>query len=507
MDSLIFKSFLPEIFFSTATLMLIVLNTRTINNLKYNFPVIDKEIFSQIIFILILFIIFQNDLRIEGAFSTHTLLNDSPIRLTKQILALFTIVALVLVNEAYTLQKLSFIEFYFIFALSLLSFFLMISCSNLLMFYVLMELQALSFYILASFNRNSIFSLEAGLKYFVYGAFASGVYLLGVSFLYGALGTISLNNLYTLFLFPLESYNGSIDYIVGISIVFITSSLLFKVAAAPFYEWAIDVYEGAPLSSTIIFSIVPKISLFFFLSKWFLLVSYKPTYSIFLAIVGIATIFVGTFGALAQKRLKRLLIFSSIAQTGFLIAGFSFPHIIGYMYSFFFLGVYLITSILVWGHFVLFHYFSHKTNTYYLSKYTSLYISTITDLFKSQPFWAFSLIIIFFSIAGIPPLGGFLSKMFIIYSYISAKDSVGYILGLILILATSISVYYYLRILKVAFFEPKTNNNNEDFRTIYSSDAITIIIPILLSFLLVVFFLPKLFLFVCYFISLGSFIL
>lgn len=504
MDSLIFKSFLPEIFFSTATLMLIVLNTRTINNLKYNFPIIDKEIFSQIVFVLILFIIFQNDLRIEGVFSTHTLLNDSPLRLAKQILAFFTIVALILVNEAYTLQKLSFVEFYFIFALSLLAFFLMISCSNLLMFYVLMELQALSFYVLASFNRNSVFSLEAGLKYFVYGAFASGIYLLGVSFLYGALGTISLNNLNALLSFSLNSYNESINYIVIVSIAFITVSLFFKIAVVPFYEWVVDVYEGSPLSSTIIFSIIPKIPLFFFLSKWFLILSNKSQLLFIVATLGIVTILVGTFGALAQKRLKRLLIFSSIAQTGFLVAGLSYPHITGYMYSFFFLGVYLITSILVWGHFVLFHYFSHKTNTHYLSKYTTLYVSTIRGLFKFQPFWAFSFIIIFFSIAGIPPLGGFLSKMFIIYSCISIKN---HLFALVLILATSISVFYYLKILKVAFFEPKTNKNKEDFRTIYPLDSITIIIPIFLSFLLVVFFLPNLFLSACHFISLGSFIL
>lgn len=157
MDTLIFKSFLPEIFFSLGILIQVVLNTKFINDLKQNFPIIDKEVFAQTAFMLILFIIFQNDLRIEGFLGTNTLSNDSTIRLVKQVFCLSTIFALVVVNKAYTLQKLNFTEFYFIFSLSVLSLSLMISCSDLLLFYLLMEMQALCFYVLAAFNRNSIF--------------------------------------------------------------------------------------------------------------------------------------------------------------------------------------------------------------------------------------------------------------------------------------------------------------------------------------------------------------
>lgn len=134
MDTLIFKSFLPEIFFSLGILIQVVLNTKFINDLKQNFPIIDKEVFAQTAFMLILFIIFQNDLRIEGFLGTNTLSNDSTIRFVKQAFCVFTIFALVVVNKAYSLQKLNFTEFYFILSLSILSLNLMISCSDLLLF-------------------------------------------------------------------------------------------------------------------------------------------------------------------------------------------------------------------------------------------------------------------------------------------------------------------------------------------------------------------------------------
>jgi len=502
MDSLIFKSFLPEIFFSTATLMLIVLNTRTINNLKYNFPVIDKEVFSQIVFVLILFFIFQNSLKIQGIFSTFTLGNNYSICFSKQVFVIFTILALILINESYTLQKLSFIEFYFIFALSLLSFFLMISCSDLLMFYVLMELQALSFYVLASFNRNSIFSLEAGLKYFVFGAFASGVYLLGVSFLYGALGTIHLHDLFILFKFRFFSYNPTMDFIIDLSVLLITCSLLFKVTAAPFYDWVMDVYEGAPLSSTILFSIVPKIPLFIFLSKWISVILNRTIFFESMPFLGFITIVVGTLGALGQKKLKRLIIYSSIGQTGFIIFAVCIPYyakiLPGSMFGFFFLLIYLIASILLWSHFVLLHSFAYKTNTYYSARYTSLYISTMIDFFKSQPLWAFSLIVIFFSMAGIPPLAGFNAKLAILQL---AIESESYLFSISLVLISSVSVYYYLKILKVLLFEPKLNSDNEDFRTVYSVNSLLTLIPILVSILLFLHFYPRGFFMASYVLS------
>ncbi len=507
MGTLIFKSFLPEIFFSLAILFQIVLNTKFINNLKYNFPIIDREVAYQTIFVLIVFIIFQNDLKIDGIFTTTTLANDSTIRIAKELFCLFTILALFFINEAHVLQKLNFTEFYFIFALSVFSLIIMISCSDLLLFYLLMEMQALCFYVLAAFNRNSLFSVEGGIKYFISGAFISGFYLLGVSFLYGGLGTISLNNLQAILSFDLSSYNENLQFLVNLSITLITCTLLFKVACAPFHFWSPDVYDGAPLSSTIIFSILPKIPLFFFFMKWLNSISIvSENLSFLLILLGIFSVFIGTFYALGQKRLKRLIVYSSIAQTGFLVSGLGLLNLEGYSYTFLFLILYIITSILIWGHFVLFHLYSVKTNHYYNKEITSLYISTINNLSKHNIIWSFSLVIIFFSIAGIPPFSGFLAKMLIIYNLVNLNYIV---FACILVLISAFSVYYYIRILKVAYFEPKKENLSEDFKTIYSFsylESLILIIPILLSVLILLFYTPDFFLLLSQYVSVGSFL-
>lgn len=507
MDTLIFKSFLPEIFFSLAILIQIVFNTEFINNLKYNFPVIDREVAYQTVFVLILFIIFQNDLKIDGILGTSTLANDSTIRIVKELFCLFTILSLIFINEAHVLQKLNFTEFYFIFALCVFSLIVMISCSDLLLFYLLMEMQALCFYVLAAFNRNSLFSVEGGIKYFISGAFISGFYLLGVSFLYGGLGTISLNNIQSLLAFDISTYNDSLEFLLNLSITLITCTLLFKVACAPFHFWSPDVYDGAPLSSTIIFSILPKIPLFFFFMKWLnSIFIITENLSFLLIVLGIFSVFIGTFYALGQKRLKRLIVYSSIAQTGFLVSGLGLLNLEGFSYTFLFLILYIITSILIWGHFVLFHLYSNKTNYYYSKEITSIYISTINNLFKRNIIWAFSLVVIFFSIAGIPPFSGFLAKMLIIYNLINLKYVV---FASILVLISSISVYYYLQILKVAYFEPKKENLSEDFKTIYSSsylEPLILIIPILLSVLILLFYSSDFFLLLSQYISFGSFV-
>jgi len=209
---------------------------------------------------------------------------------------------------------------------------------------------------------------------------------------------------------------------------------------------------------------------------------------------------------LGQKRLKRLIVYSSVAQTGFLVSGIGLLNLEGYSYTFFFLALYIITSILIWGHFVLFHSYSNKTNKYYNKELTSLYISTISNLFKDNVLWALSLVIIFFSIAGIPPLSGFLSKMLIIYNLIN-QHSILFAVALVLI--SSVSVYYYIRILKVAYFEPKKENSSEDYKTIYtvaSLDFVNLLIPVLLSVLLLLFYNPSFFLLLSQYTSFGGFI-
>lgn len=506
MESVVLKSFLPEVFFSISILLQIIFNVRLVNTLKYNFPLIEKEVATQTVFILLCLLFFYGENKLEGFLSTFTLLNDAGTQISKIFLILVCLVLTFFIYEAHKMQKLNFFEFYSLYLLSIFGLLLMISSSDLIIFYLAMETQALCFYVLASFNRGSIFSVEAGLKYFIAGSFISGFYLLGASFIYGALGTLNLHDINLLLSFDLETYSSFISQIVLIGIILITTTLLFKIACAPFHFWAPDVYEGSPLSSTLIFAIVPKVSLFFFFVKWLNTISlFSEKISGALLVFGILSAFVGTFFAISQKRLKRLIIYSSIAQTGFMVCALSVQTLEGYTSLYFFLVIYLITSILIWGHFVVFYSFFAKTTKSYGKQSDPIFISSLTNFYKYNSLWCFSLVVVFFSVAGIPPLTGFLSKMLIIYELIISQAIIS---SIVLIVISSVSVYYYIRVLKNIYFESKTTNCTESFKIIHNSDSldhIYFIFTILMLVLIILFYFPTLPLVMCQYMAISSY--
>lgn len=491
MDTLILKAFLPETFFSLALLFQLIVNTKIINNLKYNFPLIEKEVFYQNLFILFLLIIFLNDLKIEGYLGTYLLHSDITISFIKKIFVVVCALVIVVIHQSYIFQKINFTEFYSLFFLSVLGLLLMISTSDLLMFYLAMETQALCFYVIGSSNRSSLFSIEAGLKYFISGSFVSGLYLLGVSFIYSSLGTINLNDIALLLTFDLANYSSDMSFFFTIGVILVIVTLLFKLACAPFHFWSPDVYDGAPLYGTILFSIVPKIPLYFFFIKFINKLSQlTEVVSPILLYCGISSILVGTFFALSQTRLKRLIVYSSVVQTGFLVVSLSTMSLTGYTNSIFFLMIYIITSLLIWGHFVIFYLFSFKTNSFFNKESNSLFLSTMSNLSKYNSLWSFFFVVIFSSIGGIPPLTGFLSKMLIVFSLVSKEYLVESIL---IVIVSSISVYYYIRTLKVMYFEPVKKVQLEEFKINYAENELNILLILLIVlvvFLIVMFYNP-----------------
>jgi NADH-quinone oxidoreductase subunit N len=233
MDTIILKSFLPEFFLSMSILFQLVYNIKLINVFKYNFPIIDKEVFYQTVFILIsLFFIYSN-LKIEGFFSNFLFINDESTRVVKIIMLITCLFSLSIVLQAFSLQSLNFFEYFIIFLFALFSLLLLISSSDLISFYLVIEMQSLCFYILASFKRDSAFSTEAGLKYFIAGAFISGIFLFGSSLIYGCLGTLNFNALNLLLAFPFQST--SLQSLVTFGAILVTVTLLFKIACAPFH--------------------------------------------------------------------------------------------------------------------------------------------------------------------------------------------------------------------------------------------------------------------------------
>jgi len=507
MDAVILKSFFPEIFLSLSILFQLIFNARIINNLNLNFPVLEKELFAQVFFILFCSLLMLLNLKIEGFFSNFLFLNDSGARLLKIIFVTSCLMLLTILLRGFFLQNLNFFEFFTIFLLALFSLLLLISSCDLISAYLVIEMQALCFYILASFRRNSAFSTEAGLKYFISGSFISGLFLFGASLLYGGLGTLNFNNLSLLLSFPIENDFIYIEYFVIIGALLVTTTLLFKVAAAPFHFWSPDVYEGSPLSATIIFSILPKIIIFSFFIKWVCVLS-NIFYELkdLLNLIGVCSVFVGTFFALKQKRVKRLIIYSSIAQVGFLVAALSTNSLDGFSAIYFFLIIYILTAILTWNHVTLFYSFQKNINVFDKVLPSSLFLSNLANFFKINSLWSFSFILIFFSVAGIPPLSGFLSKIFIIFSLIDSKEL---FISLFLILISAVSVFYYIRIVKIIFFESKhLKTLNDSFQTTFNGslfDFDYIIISFCLFLLLFFFFYPTFLLLVCQDMTLGSY--
>lgn len=507
MDVNVLESFAPEVFLSLSVLIQLLFNARLVNNPHQNFPLIDKEIFSQTAFILLgVFILFSN-LKIEGFLFNFLFLNDEGSRIIKLFFSFTCFLVLTLILRGFNLQKLNFFEFFSVFLLAVLSLLLLISSYNLLSAYLVIEMQALCFYILASFKRNSSFSTEAGLKYFIAGSFISGILLFGCSFIYGGLGTLNFTEIQLLLTSSLSGQYDILNYFVLIGFLFLMITFLFKMSAVPFHFWSPDVYEGSPISTTVIFSILPKIVIFCFFVRWLLIISDCFYYINYLFIlVGILSILVGAFFALKQKRVKRLLIYSSIAQIGFPVAALSVQSIDGLSSIFFFFFIYIITSVLIWSHVILFYDFQKKIQSFYNFLLSPLFLAHFSNLFKTSTLWSFSFLIIFFSMAGVPPLSGFLSKIFILFGLVQSNEILG---SLFLILIAAISVFYYLRFLKVVFFESKLMSSSTiQIQTIFVTPFFGLDCFILVSclfLLILIFFYPTFLLLLCQYFILNFF--
>lgn len=506
MSTILFKTFIPEFFFSVSILIQILFNTNTIVNYKINFPVLNKELFGQILFVFIsLFCIYIN-LKIDIISYNFFLINTSNEYSIKAIYIILCILSFISVWRGFLIQKLNFFEFFVVMMVSVLSFLLLLNSLDLISVYLIIELQALCFYILSCFTRKSSFSTEAGLKYFISGAFISGFYLFGCSLIYGCLGTLNLNLVNLLLTYTLPN---NLNFIVLIGILLITVTFLFKVSAVPFHFWSPDVYEGAPLSSTIIFSILPKFILFTFLIKWFSSLAFFFNITKYLLVMtGLSSVFLGTFFAIKQKRIKRIVIYSSIAQIGFLLLGLSTNTMEGFASVYFFLTIYLITSILIWNFISLFYNFQKKINKFNSEILSPIYLSNLSNFFENNKLWAVLLTFIFYSLAGIPPFIGFLSKLFIIYGLVQVKS---FFTVVALIFISIISIFYYVRFIKLLFFEnTKLSFNSIKYQTVFKENFIefdTFNVTLLLFLLLYVFFYPDILLLLTEFFVFGNLVI
>ena len=310
----------------------------------------------------------------------------------------------------------------------------MVSSNDIILFYLGLELQSLSLYILASIDRDNLKSSESGIKYFVLSALSSGLLLYGCSLLYGFTGSTNFD--------LIANELGKENRGAVFAMVFILVGLAFKVSAVPFHMWTPDVYEGAPTSITNFFAEVPKAVGLAVIIR-FMDLPFKnilEEWQTIIIFISIASMILGSVAAIGQKNIKRLLAYSSISHMGYALAGVATGTESGYISTIIYITIYIVMNL---GTFACLYLM--KADEKYTEK-----IEDLSGLSKEKPIFAFSFLILFFSLAGIPPLGGFFAKFFV---FMSVIESELYALAIIGLLTTVISAFYYLKIIKIIYFD------------------------------------------------------
>ena len=418
---------LPEIFLSLAIMFLLMLG------------VFIKKSFKLVYLLTILSLIFAIALVLNQPNEIVKVFNESYIidRLSifmKVLTLLFCFFVLLSSKDYIKNNNIDKIEYPIIILASTLGMILMISSYDLIIFYLGLELQSLGLYILASFKRDDERSTEAGLKYFVLSALASGLLLYGCSLIYGFTGSTNFEIISA----NLDEANTGAVF----GIVFIIVGLAFKVSAVPFHMWTPDVYEGSPTSVTSFFALVPKIaaiSVFirFMYVPFVNVISQWQTIIVFLSI---ASMILGAVAAIGQSNIKRLMAYSSIGHMGYALAGIAAGTNAGIQSTIIYLTIYLVMNLGAFGCIFM----MKRENIFYEN------INDLSGLSKNQPMLALSFLIILFSLAGIPPLAGFFAKFYVFMAVIEVKM---YALAIIGLVTTVISAFYYLRIIKVIYFD------------------------------------------------------
>jgi len=435
---------LPELFLFAALSCLLLFGAFTSEkkkNLKAS--IIVSRLVGKIS-ILILFItrlIIINSPFERQAFFHNRMLVNPFIQTTKLIIVSVRAILIWISLDYIKTERINAFEYIILKLFACLGIMLLISSQDLIVFYLAIEMQRLSLYALAAFNQNSAFSTEAGLKYFILGAFSSGLLLFGASIIYGFSGTTNFEELTVFF--------SGIDYVspgLCLGIFCLSAALLFKISAAPFHAWAPDTYEGAPISVTAFFSILPKFAVIIFCCRFFFF-SFYDIFNIWQPIIlssAVISIVVAAFSALYQRKLKRFLAYRSIGHVGYILLAFGTGTREGLQAILVYIFIYLITSICVWS-FILALNLRKKNR---IKK--PFFISELNGLGISNPLLAFTLTIVIFSMAGTPPLAGFIAKLNIFFC---AIESSLYILSFLGVITSVLSAFYYLRFIKIIYFD------------------------------------------------------
>ena len=345
-------------------------------------------------------------------------------------------------------------ELYTLSLFSLLGISIMVSGNNLLTLYLGLELMSLSLYSLVALRRDHAQSTEAAMKYFVLGALASGFLLYGMSMMYGATGSLDLGQI-----FDAIGKGEANRQVLVFGLVFIVSGLAFKLGAVPFHMWLPDVYQGAPTAATLLIAGAPKIAAFGMTIRLLVdgLLGLAVDWQQMFIVLAVCSLLVGNLAAIAQTNLKRMLAYSTIAQMGFLLLGLLAGVVNGntlsaanaYSSAMFYIVTYVITTLGTFGLIMLMARAGHEAEN----------ISDLSGLHRRSPVLAAVMGIFMFSLAGVPPMVGFYAKLAVLQALISTNDALHLYLAIFAVAMSLIGAFYYLRIVKVMYFDEPTDTS------------------------------------------------
>ncbi|MFC4892976.1 NADH-quinone oxidoreductase subunit N [Pseudofrancisella aestuarii] len=404
-------------------------------------------IFSQLFIALALVATFAKDNFLQAGVTFEGQVVFSGFAYTLQIVILILALFVTLYSREYIKdRKISDGDFYTLLMLCILGAMVLTAAHSLVSIYIGLELLSLPMYALIAIYRSSGRGLEASIKYFVLGAIASALLLFGMSFVYGITGQLDVTDIAKAL--AAGHFTGIERQLLLVCVVLMISSFLFKLGAFPFHMWLPDIYEGAPNAVATIVATIPKIAAFAMLVNILFVgfPSLKDSWIYLFRVIGILSIFFGSLVALSQTNIKRLLGYSTVSQVGFILLAISLhPQEYALVTASFYIIVYVFTALAIFGALTAISVGGYE-------------IETLNDLkgFNTKNSWlAFIMLIVLFSMAGIPPFGGFIAKLFVIVGLINNGD---YVLACFVLFMAVVASFYYVRVIKVMYFDDPEND-------------------------------------------------
>ena len=360
---------------------------------------------------------------------------DPFISFFKVLILVASVMALIMSRNFLEAEHTARFEYPILMLFSIVGMMMMVSAGDFMSLYLGLEVQSLALYVMAAFQRDDTRATEAGLKYFVLGALASGMLLFGISLIYGFTGSTNFSSL-------AKMVEGHVSLGLLVGLVFVLAGLAFKVSAVPFHMWTPDVYEGAPTPVTAFFAVAPKLAAMALLVRVMIgpFGGMAESWQQIIVFLSIASMVLGAFAAINQTNIKRLMAYSSIGHVGYALIGLAVGNVVGIRGILVYMAIYLFMNIGTFACILVMRRGGRAVES----------IDDLKGLSKSHPALALALGIFMFSMSGIPPLAGFFGKFYI---FLAAIDAGLYALAVIGVLSSVVGAFYYLRIVKLMYFD------------------------------------------------------